>query len=150
MKLQHKIKTYFKTRDFHLWKDLRFDQGLSFVHPTEEILIEIASYLVDMEPCDPLEDKRFRMKETTAVAFDNVDEMMPWLSRIVRSDFEETSQESKIFDWKFRYQLKPYTTSVGSHCLSNALTSLKKENSHCIYALVSIRKFSGKYYCWTF
>lgn len=150
MKLQHKIKSYFKTHDFHLWKDLRFDQGLSFVHPTQEILIEIASCLSDMKPCDSLEDKRFRMKEKNAISFDSINEMIPWLSRTLKSDFEETSKESEIHGWKFRYQFKPHNASAGSFCLSNALTSLRKQNSHCMYSLVSIRKFAGKYYCWTF
>ena len=150
MKVHHKIKSYFKAHDFRMWKDLRFDSGLCFSHPTEEILIEIASRLRDMDPGRELEDTRFRMKEKNSLKFETLDGLMPWLSKILKSDFDETSEESEVFGWHFRYQLKPHPVSPDSICLSNTLTSVKKQNSHCVYTLVSIRKFEGKYYCWTF
>jgi len=150
MKLQHKIKSYFKAHDFHLWKDLRFDNGLNFVHPTDEILIEIASCLNHMKPCATLEDKRFRMKENSAIVFDSIDKLTPWLLKVLKADFDETSRESIDYGWEFRYEFKPHKTSTDSFCLSTALTSVRKRNSHCVYTLVSIRKFSGRYYCWTF
>jgi|GEM_PF-3075021 len=150
MKLHQKIKSYFKNHDFRMWKDLRFEPGSWFSHPTEEILIEIASRLRDMDSCVDPEDARFRMKEKNCVKFGSLDALMPWLSKILKSDFEETSGESEVFGWKFRYQMKPHPASPDSMCLSNTLTSVKKQNSHCIYTLVSIRKFGGSYYCWTF
>ena len=149
MKLQHKIKSFFKMRDFHLWKDLRLDEGLSFAQPSEEILVEIAAYLLHLEPAQKLEDRRFRLKEKTAISFDSIDQILPWISKILTSDFEETAKESKLYDWDFRYQMKPHRTSENSCCLVNTLTSLKKQNSHCVYTLVSIRKFGSKFYCWT-
>ncbi|RZJ73981.1 hypothetical protein [Flavobacterium sp.] len=151
MKLQHKIKSYFKQHDFHLWKDLRLDEGLCFAHPTEEMLVEIAGYLRDnLSEVTILEDKRFRLREKSAVAFSSIDELMPFLSKILSIDFSETSKESAIYDWEFTYQLKPHLTSEHSISLVNAVTSLKKEHSHCVYTLVSMRKFEGKIYCWTF
>ncbi len=151
MKLQHKIKSYFKQHDFHLWKDLRLDEGLCFVRLTDEILVEIAGYLRDnLQEVTALEDKRFRLKEKSAVAFGSIDKLMVYLSKALKSDFSETSKESQVYDWEFTYQLKPHRTSENSISLTNALTSLKKENSHCVYTLVTMRKFGGKIYCWTF
>lgn len=151
MKLKHKIKSWFKTRDFYLWKELRFDEGFCFAQPSEEILVDIAAFLRDnLKPVAQLEDKRFRLKEKTAVAFASIDELMPWISKILASDFDETSRESEEYGWKFKYQLKMHRASENSVCLTNALTSTKKENSHCVYTLVSIRKFEGRYFCWMF
>ena len=150
MRLTHKIKSYFKTRDFHSWKELRLDDGLCFVNPTEEILVEIASCLRELPSCETLEDDRYRMKQKNAVVFNGINDLVPWLSRILHADFEETSEESAVYAWEFRYQFMPHRASDGSFCISNMLTSKRKPNSNCIYSLVSIRKFSGKYYCWTF
>ncbi|NUY81614.1 hypothetical protein HUK80_11950 [Flavobacterium sp. MAH-1] len=150
MRLQHKIKSYFKKFGFHLWKDLDIGNGFCFEVIDQESLLEIASRLRDMEESGSIEDKRFRMKQKTAVRFSSLDELLPWLSKILIADFAETSNESKANSWEFKYILKPHPTSAKSMCLVNALTSLKKENSHCVYTLVSIRKHDKEFYCWTF
>lgn len=151
MTLIHKIKSYFVKHEFHLWKDFSYGKyALRFGEPSEDILLEIGSFIKDnLVESAQAYDEKFRLKEKTAIMCDSLDELLPLIRKAITADYPETLAQSREYNWQFQYFLNNHHSSKDTICVSNGLTSNEQLSKNCIYTLASIRKFEGKYYCWT-
>lgn len=149
MRLPQKIKQYFKKRDFHLWKEAPKKEGFVFQQINADVLTEIAGYLLkNLSASDAAFDRKHRLKENRAKIFSNLDDLVSWLGQILEKDASETLWECRENEWSYQYSVRPHTLSEGTIVIANLLSANKKENSHCLYTMASVRKSGGKFYGW--
>ncbi len=151
MSLIRKIKSYFISRnEFNSWKDFTTDDyDLKFRKLDEEILLDIGSYIKNnLRESKQVGNKRHRLKETSAISCDSLDELLPQIKHILAKDFRETSTESVLYNWDFEYFLSEHSMCENTICISNALKANNTPSGRCVYPLASVRKVNNVYYCW--
>lgn len=150
MNLISKIKSYFVRHSLHAWKDFSpGDYEVTFHTPGDDALVDVAGFIVrHLRETGQIGNKRHRLREEVAVPCASLDELMLLVQQILERDFHQTTAESLLYDWEFRYFLAEHTQCADTICLSNALVSRKNPAGHCIYPLATIQKSAGVYYCW--
>jgi hypothetical protein len=150
MNLIQKIKSYFLNYEFYSWKDFSWDDyELNFISVNDETLVDIGHYLIhNLDESSRIGNRRYRLSEDAASEFRSLDELLQHIREIIARDYRETSVESRNHDWDFRYFVNHHPLCGNTICISNGLRSRSGNTGNCIYALISIRKYNNRYYCW--
>ena len=149
MTLIRKLKTYFINNDFYSWRHFQSNQyELKFDRLTDEILLDMGVYIKStLESSDEIGNVRHRLHEKTGRKCADLDQLLPFLQKIIDGDYQETCAESQAYNWEFTYFVARHERCENTIQIRNGLRT-RDSKGNCIYQLATVRKFDGNYYCW--
>ena len=145
-----KIKSYFIKHEFYSWKGFDWNNfDLKFKVLDDEMLLDIGNYVKsNLGESSQIANNRHRLKENLAVSCESLDELLPFIEKIVTMDYEHTLPESIEHHWDFQYFINEHQLCENTLCISNVLKANNGSDGNCVYPLISIRKYNNIYYCW--
>lgn len=145
MNIFDRIKYFFSSSEYYSVEDDAFEKSsLKFKKLDDEIILNITNYIKEnLFEAPKIAAKNLKLKN--AVEFENVTDLMIFIIKNLEFDYEEMTQEK----WKFEYFMNSYFLDKNTVCVYNKFTSSETEIGNMICSIISIRKFNGKYYCWT-
>ncbi len=145
-----KMKAYFSKYDFYAWKDLDLtDSDLKSDLPDDVFLLDVGIFIKNtLTSANEIGNKRHRLKEEHAIACASLDELIPFLTDILKQDYTQTAIDSVDNNWDFQYFVRKHRKCENTICLYILLKEIGKMHANCIYPIVSVRKYLDTYYCW--
>jgi len=145
MNIFNTIREFLSPEKYYDAENITFENpSLEFYKLDEETILDITKYLSEIIlEAQKIETKKLKTKK--GAKFENINDLVNFMVKAIEFDYIEMTQEK----WKFEYFINHYFLDNKTICIYKKFTSLDTEMGYMVLTIISIRKFNGKYFCWT-
>ena len=145
MNIFNRIIEFLSPKEYYSAENITFENpSLEFYQLDDETILDITKYLSEnIFETQKIETKKLKSKKATE--FESINDLVNFMVKAIEIDYAEMTEEK----WKFEYFINHYFLDNQTICIYKKFTSHETEMGFMIVVIFSIRKFNGKYFCWT-